>query len=310
MPYRRKVALILASAMVVSLASSVVVLHRIDHLREGATLEEVLYIPSPKVLKAMSLGYTGLMADIYWTRVIQYFGTKHRAKAREYRLLGPLLDITTTLDPHLTVAYQFGSTILAQKPPEGAGQPDKAVDLIERGIRENPDTWQLYYELGFLQYMELKDPATAARSFERGSEIPHAHPFLKILAAAMAQHAGEHDLAKMLWTTTYETTDDAMIKANAARHLRALKVDEDVMQLEQIVAEYNARTGRTPQSMADLVQAGLLRGTPLDPLGNPYKVVDGRIEVSDLNALPFITRGLPPNVKPELLQLDKTKGKT
>ena len=25
----------------------------------------------------MSLGYDGLLADIYWTRAVQYFGSKH-----------------------------------------------------------------------------------------------------------------------------------------------------------------------------------------------------------------------------------------
>lgn len=309
MNYRRQVAGALAAVMLVSLAGSVLLLREIDRVREGATLEEVLYIPSPKLLKAMSLGYTGLVADIYWTRVIQYFGAKHRAKAQQYQLLAPLLDITTTLDPHLIVAFQFGSTFLAQKPPEGAGQPEQAVQLIERGIRENPDTWQLYYELGFLQYMELHDPAAAARTFERGSRIPHAHPFLKILAASMAQHAGEREMARMLWTTTYETTEDARIKQNAFKHLRALKVDEDVTRLEQLLEEYKTRAGRPPQSMFELVQAGLLRGIPVDPLGHPYKVEDGRVEVEDQNALPFITKGLPPNVKPELIQLDKATEK-
>ena len=305
MPYRRQVAISLVAVMVFSLAAAAVLLWHIDRMREGATLEDVLYVPSPKILKALSLGYTGLMADIYWTRAVQYFGGKHRAQAKQYLLLAPLLDITTSLDPHLIVAYQFGSTFLAQEPPEGAGQPEKAVELIERGIRENPDTWQLYYELGFLQYMELNDPASAARTFERGSQVPHAHPFLKILAAAMAQHAGESEMARMLWTATYQTTEDAMIKQNAAKHLRALHVDDEVTRLEQIVEEYKSRTGRAPQAMTELVQAGLLRGVPLDPLGHPYKLVDGRIEVADQKALPFITKGLPPNVKPDLLQLDK-----
>ena len=309
MNYRRHVALCLTAVMVLALAGSVVVLHKIDEMREGATLEEVLYIPSPKILKAMSLGYTGLVADVYWTRAVQYFGEKHRARANQYRLLAPLLDITTTLDPHLIVAYQFGSVFLAQKPPEGAGEPDKAVQLIEHGIRENPDTWQLYYELGFLQYMELHDEAAAARTFERGSRIPHAHPFLKILAASMAQHAGEREMARMLWTTTYETTDDALIKQNAFQHLRALKVDDDVTKLEAKVEQFKTRSGRIPQSMTELVQTGLLPGIPLDPLGHPYKIVNGRVEVDDPNALPFITKGLPPNVKPELLELEKTVGK-
>ncbi len=50
-------------------------------------LQEVLYIPSPTVVKRMSLGYSGLLADIYWTRVVQYFGAKHKAKAKQYLIL-------------------------------------------------------------------------------------------------------------------------------------------------------------------------------------------------------------------------------
>lgn len=300
---RKQVGAVLAGVMVVALTGSIVLLRQIDRLREGATLEESLYIPSAKALKALSLGYTGLMADIYWTRVVQYFGSRHRANAMQYKLLAPLLDITTDLDPHLRVAYQFGATFLTQKPPEGAGDPNAAVRLIEKGIRENPETWQLYYELGFLQYMELHDESSAARTFDRGSQIPGAHPFLKVLAASMAQHAGDRQLARMLWTTTYETTEDAMIRANAVKHLRALKVDDDISHLEEIVADYQRRSGHPPQRMSDLIQAGYLRGVPVDPFDKAYKIVDGHIEVQDPKALPFITRGLPPNEKPALIQV-------
>ena len=298
-----RVSIFAGATLVACLALSVLTLRKIDEIREGATLKEVLYIPSAKTVERMSLGYDGLLADIYWTRVVQYFGSKHRANSKQYKLLAPLLDITTTLDPHLIVAYQFGSTFLAQKPPEGAGQPEESVRMIEKGIRANPETWQLYYELGFLQYMELHDPAAAARTFERGSTIPHAHPFLKILAASMAQHAGERNLARMLWTTTYQTTEDSMIKANASKHLRAIRVDDDVEHLQQIVDEYKNKTGATPKNTVELANAGYLKGIPVDPLGLPYKIVDGRVEVQDPGKLPFITKGLPPGKKPELIQL-------
>jgi hypothetical protein len=307
MKHRSAITVTLATILIVCMASAVLLLRRLDRMRSGATLEEVLYIPSPKTLKRMSLGYNGLLADVYWTRAVQYFGEKHTAKSTQYRLLAPLLDITTELDPRLIVAYQFGSVFLAQKPPEGAGEPAKAVALVERGIQANPNHWRLYYELGFLQYMELKDPAAAARAFQRGSQIPGAHPFLKVLAAAMAQHAGEVQTARMLWTTTYESTEDKMIRANAVKHLRALRVDEDVPQLEALVAEHKRRTGQQPASWMSLISAGLLRGVPVDPLGHPYKLMrDGGIEVADPDSLPFINQGLPPGKKPELVVIDKT----
>ena len=31
----------------------------------------------------MSLGYDGLLADIYWTRAVQYFGGKHHDGAQK-----------------------------------------------------------------------------------------------------------------------------------------------------------------------------------------------------------------------------------
>ncbi len=104
---------IAAACLVLSLAASSFVLHRIDQLRPQATLDEVLFLSSPKVIKRASLGYDGLMACIYWTRAVQYFGDRHRFAATSYNLLAPLLEITTQLDPHLVVAYEFGSSFLA-----------------------------------------------------------------------------------------------------------------------------------------------------------------------------------------------------
>jgi len=63
--------------LVASFVTSVLLLRRIDQMRTGSTLQEVLYISSPKALKRLSLGYDGLMADLYWTRAVQYFGGKH-----------------------------------------------------------------------------------------------------------------------------------------------------------------------------------------------------------------------------------------
>jgi tetratricopeptide (TPR) repeat protein len=291
----RRVTVTASVVLLFSLASSVFLLRRLDQMRTTATLEEILYLNSPKWVKRLSLGYTGLLADIYWTRAVQYFGSHHVAKAKDYNLLSPLLEITTALDPKLIVAYQFGANFLGPKPPQGAGQPDKAVALLEYGIRNNPDNWKLYYELGFFYYMEKKDYAKAAEAFERGIQVPNAHPFLRVLAAQMAQHAGEFDTARMLWYTTYQSTKEAQIRQNAVEHLQALRVDEDVTRLEEVVAKYRQQTGKLPATMSDLERAGFIRGTPMDPTDRPYKVMaDGRIEVQEPDRIPFITKGLPP----------------
>jgi tetratricopeptide (TPR) repeat protein len=296
--------------LIFCLLASVLLLRRLDRMRSSATLEEVLYISSPKALKRMSLGYDGLLADIYWTRAVQYFGSKHHAGAAHYELLAPLLEITTTLDPHLTVAYEFGSTFLAPDPPNGAGMPERAIELAQFGIRNNPDEWRLYYDLGFIYYTDVRDYAKAADAFAQGSRVPHAHPFLKVLAAQMAQHAGEIQTARMLWSATYQTTHDSDIKANAAVHLRALQVDQDVTNLEALVSWYQRQTGHAPASFMQLEKAGVLRGIPVDPLGQTYKLTpDGRVEVRNPDDFPFIEKGIPPgyvpSTKPKFLPSDR-----
>jgi tetratricopeptide (TPR) repeat protein len=283
--------------LVISMAGSMFVLHLLDGIRRGATLHETLYVRSATALRRLSLGYTGLLADIYWTRAVQYFGERHFMAAKDYALLYPLLEITTKLDPKMTVAYQFGANFLSPAPPSGAGEPAKAIDLLQYGIRNNPGNWKLYYGLGFVYYLELKDYTKAADAFERGSHVPKAHPFLRVLAARMAQHAGEFDTARMLWVTTYQSTQDAKIRQNAVWHLQALQVDQDVTNLEA-VASYRQQTGKLPVNMLDLEHNGLLRGTPLDPRGRPYRLMlDGRIEVDDPQSIPFITKGLPPGME-------------
>ena len=300
MKQRRKVSIVAGACVVIFLAASAVMLHRIDELRPQATIEEVLYLSSPKVLKRASLGYDGLLADIYWTRAVQYFGGRHHAVAKSYNLLYPLLDITTHLDPQLVAAYQFGASFLAPPPPEGAGQPERAIQLMEYGIQNNPNNWNLYYDLGFVYYMNLNDYKKAADAFDRGSKVPNAHPFLRLLAAQMAQHAGEFDTARMLWSATYQSSQEQLIRQNAVEHLRALRVDEDVTHLQEAVTRFGERTGRLPANLSELASAERLPGIAVDPDGHPYKLTpEGRVELRVPDDFPFATKGIPPGYKPQ-----------
>ncbi len=289
---------IAAVCFAVSLVANVLLLRRIDQIRPQATLEDALYINSPTMVKRASLGFDGLMACLYWTRTVQYFGHRHFDSAHTYNELAPLLEITTALDPHLMPPYQFGASFLAPKPPGGAGQPDRAIHLMEYGIANNPDNWRLYYDLGFVYYTELKDYKSAAQVFEKGSKVPNAHPYMQIMAAQMAAHSGDLDTARMLWSATYETSYEANIRMNAMEHLRSIKVDKDVINLESAVNQFRERAGYFPSNMTELVVGEHLRGVPVDPDGNPYIVTpDGRVLVQNPDNFSFITKGMPPGYK-------------
>jgi tetratricopeptide (TPR) repeat protein len=233
-----------------------------------------LVLRSGPMLKAMSLEYAPLLADLYWTRVVQYYGDKHERHDENLELLWPLLDVTTTLDPNLLVAYRFGSMFLSEPRPRGAGRPDLAIELINRGIQANPDYWRFYEDLGFIYYFELKDYQKASMAFLQGSKNPASLVWMKILAAKVLEQGDNPETSAFMWNEIYSSTTDPQMKENAATHLQLLRVDEDCKQLNQIAEEFEKRTGHRAATAHDLVSGGFIPRTPVDPLGFPY-VLDG-----------------------------------
>ena len=280
---------LVASLLICCLLASVFVLQRIQALYPSSSMEDVLFISSPEFVKRASLGYSGLLADIYWMRVVQYFGSKHQRDSMQYKSLAPLLDITTTLDPNLVVAYEWGSTFLEQPPPSGAGDDDAAIELIKKGIRNNPDNWHLYFTLGFIEYLGKHDYLAAAKAFEDGSKVPNAHPWLKLMAAKMLTDAGSLDTARYMWQNIYNESTDKNLKMNAELHLASLVADEEILQLESAVEEFRRRFGRNPSSWREMIGAGIIRSVPRDPVGESYVMGnDGKVSIADPKKLPFV----------------------
>src|SRR5277367_3067038 len=142
--------------------------------------------------------------------------------------------------------------------------------------------------------MELADYAKAEEAFANGAKVPNAHQVMRIMAAKMAEHAGNIETARLMWVTTYQTTLDPNVKSNAVAHLNALQVDEDVTTLERLASNYHEKTGHFPTTFSDLEAANMLRGIPTDPLGHTYKLMpDGRVEVREPDDLPFLKKGIP-----------------
>ncbi len=229
-----------------------------------------LVIQSGRMLKNMSLGYDSLLADIYWTRAVQYFGYRVGKPGETFPLLAPLLDITTTLDPKLIIAYRFGTIFLSEPDPAGAGRADFAVNLVKKGIAANPDEWRLYQDLGFLYSIRLKDYPKAAEAYLEGSKNPKAQIFMKVLAANVAQKGNDLETSRLIWTELYNTTQDELIRHRALQHLQAIQANLDLKSLNEVSEAYAAKFGHFPATIHDLQESGYVHGDPKDPEGYPY----------------------------------------
>lgn len=285
----------LPTTILVGLVAGYALVHlqrAVDRYLEGYRTEvEMLYLPSGEWVKRLSLGYRGLAACLYWTRAVQHYGRENLGK-RQYKLLYQLLDITTTLDPELTLAYRFGAIFLAEPQPMGPGRPHEAIALLRKGLKQNPDQWRLWYDIGFVYYRALKDYQRASDAFLEGSKNPNSMYWMQVMAAKIAAEGGNRERARFLWRKLLESTDDPTIQANAVRYLQGLQVDDEVEILEALVKRFREQTGRQARSFVELLAAGLLRALPHDPLGYPYRLTaEGQVLLHRDSAIITSTKG-------------------
>jgi hypothetical protein len=263
---------------------------------------EVLYVTSGPVARRLALSYKALAADLYWIRTIQYYGgarqrltaearlgalppTALAADVSDYDLLYPLLDLTTALDPHFQIAYRFGATFLAERYPDGAGRPDLAVRLLEKGLQVQPDKWEYMQDIGFVHYWWRHDYEAAATWFNKAADVPGAPWWLRSLAATTLAQGGDRESSRTMWRAIHDTAEIDWLRRDSERRLHQLDAMDQIDRLQGTVDAYATRAGAAPTDWASLVRAGLLRGLPVDPSGVPYQLRDGRVRLASASPL-------------------------
>jgi hypothetical protein len=283
-----KIGSVAVAVGLLTLATALQIVRDRTYADPNANLAAFLDVQSGAAMKRFALSYDALAADIYWIRAVQHFGGEHRlGGGRGYQLLYPLLDLTTNLDPRFNIAYRFGAIFLAEPFPGGAGRPDLAVALLQKGIAAQPQRWEYFQDVGFVYYWQLHDYKAAADWFERGSHAPGAPWWLRSLAAATLAKGGDRASSRFLWERLLQSGDNAWLRSQAELRLAQLDAMDQIDQLQAVVSRYQALTGRLPGSWADLARARLLRGEPADPSGAPYRLdsATGRVSLSPSSSL-------------------------
>jgi hypothetical protein len=253
----------------------------------------LLYVQSGELAKRVALSYDSLAADMYWIRVLQHYGrTKLSTETnKQYDLLFPLLDLTTTLDPRFDIAYRFGAVFLAEAPPSGPGRADQAIALLEKGLREQPGNWEFAQDIGFVYYWWMQDYAMAAEWFKRGGGMPGAPNWLPALAAVTLARGGSRESSRQLWQQVLQDAEVEWLRTQARFRLAQLDAMDQMAALDRLLRTYDERSGTQARSWLELIRAGVLAGVPVDPEGHPYQInqATGAVELSPsspLNPLP------------------------
>ncbi len=242
-----------------------------------------------KRLKGYSLGSEGLLADWYWMWSLQYVGDKLSKTEIENinledltflkpRLLYPMLDNSTDLDPHFMAAYTYGAVVLP------AIDPQQAVKLTEKAVANNPDDWRMYQYLGYIHW-RLKDFESAAQAYERGSRVEGAPRFMTMMVAAMRTQGGSRETARAMYQQMLEEAQgDKQMVSNATFRLNEIDSLNERDAIDAALKHAAGSTGRCPASLREIIPQ--LQRTQL-PDGRRFQV-DNSGSLADPTGVPYL----------------------
>jgi len=240
-----------------------------------------------KNLKGFALGSEGLLADWYWMRSLQYIGGKLAQSELEHidvenltflkpRLLYPMLDNATDLDPQMMAAYTYGAMVLP------AIDPQQAITLTHKAIANNPESWRMYQYLGYIHW-RLKDYEKATQAYDKGSQIAASPNFMRMMAANLRTKGGSRETARAMYQQMLDEAQDQQAISNATFRLNEI---DSLNERDLLNAELNRSLeslGRCPNSLREIVpRLGDVKlpagrefradaaGNIVDPSGAPY----------------------------------------
>ena len=235
--------------------------------RTVVQIEGLAQLPQGEYLKPALLGYHHLGADILWLRLIQVIGNK-RNSADEYEWMYHALDVITTLDPQYAYAYYVGGNILGDL----ANRPDLSIQLLEKGVKANPEVWNIPFLLGYNYYFLVGDPAKGAEYIMKAASLPDGPSYLPGLATRMAAEAGSPDTALAFLEARLLETQDPQTRESLANRMKEVIIERDLRILESAVEAYRTQYRILPATVTDLVVAGTLPNLPQEPFGGDYRL--------------------------------------
>lgn len=195
-------------------------------------------------LAALS-GFRSPLATFLWIEA-------HNAWERtEWGRMAGLFDTVTTLQPRSLLYWDMAAWHMAWNASVAAmqdeKQPSEALriraqrqyfdlgrDFLERGIRNNPDRYQLYLQMGVLLRDKFEDHCGAADAFLLASQFPDAPPYCRRFAGyEMAKCPGREREAYELLRRLY-LEGEAQRLPTLINLLRSMEKKLDIPESERV----------------------------------------------------------------------------
>jgi len=206
------------------------------------------FVPSPSVASAMSFGFNAIIADFHWLQAVQVVGGDEGVDARKARHLGKLVDVVTTLNPHVGHPYRFAAVWLTHD-EELVREGNR---LLERAVQHHPEDWRNYFYLGFNHFFYLFEYPEAAAVLEAAMSLPNSPAYLPRLVARLKSQHADIDIAEVFVRELLRNTADEDAKVGLQVALDEIEIEYKARHLDRARMAYVELSGRDIQAVEDL----------------------------------------------------------
>lgn len=249
--------------------------------------DDVLYLPRPSVLRAVSLGHTELVADLVFVRAVIYFGAQLQGP-REFRWLENYLSTIVALDPDWEKPYRW-SAVATMYNGRTITNDSVAISnrFLELGVQHFPHNWEFPFMLGCNYLFEMQPTNDRERAewqriggdyIRRAALVGGGPPWVPLLAATILRKEGATDAALRHLEEVYASTPDPRTKEEVRNRLISLQRSVDVERTESGRRAFEAEWKKSyPYLSPDLfVLVGPVRPATLD-----YRALAPRLDYLD-----------------------------
>lgn len=154
---------------------------------------------SPDQLLIALAGFREMVAGILWVRADAFFDTGN------YDAILPIVRLVTWLDPNQIDVYATGMWHIGYNFTDEEQRSDRrylpsALALGNEGIKNNPNTYEMYFETGWMWFHKIDDSySKAVGYFESAVKQPDMLPARRNLLASAYQRDGQVDKGLEYW---------------------------------------------------------------------------------------------------------------
>jgi len=224
--------------------------------------DDLLFLPRPSAIAALSLGHHELAADLVYLRAVVYFGTEVTGR-KDFRWLENFLQTTVDLDPRWKSPYRWAGVATMYNGTTITDEKVRASShFLRLGIERFPRDWEMPFMLGcnLLFETKAKDPAEKARLTSEGAAwirraalVGGAPPWAALLAATILRKEGREDAALRHLEQVYYSTSDERTREEVRMRLVSLKAKIDFEREAKERANFEASWRSTlPYAPSDL----------------------------------------------------------